>query len=54
MFVINGAVYALCAPLWGWLCDHHIRPKLVTSISSVLVIVGFSLMGPLPFLDIAP
>lgn len=54
MFVINGAVYAMCAPAWGWLCDNHLRPKMVTAFSSVLVIVGFSLIGPLPFLGITP
>ncbi|XP_037082981.1 MFS-type transporter SLC18B1-like [Pollicipes pollicipes] len=54
MFVINGAVYALCAPIWGWLCDHHLQPKVATAISAVLVTVGFALLGPAPFLGLAP
>ncbi|XP_043211164.1 MFS-type transporter SLC18B1-like [Amphibalanus amphitrite] len=54
MFVINGGVYALCAPAWGWLCDNHLRPKVVTAVSAVMVIIGFGLMGPLPFLGVAP
>lgn len=50
MFVVNGGTYALTAPCWGWLVDKKINPKVATVIGSVLLIVGFCLVGPAPFL----
>ncbi|KAI5694134.1 hypothetical protein M8J76_008237 [Diaphorina citri] len=50
MFVINGGTYALMAPCWGWLCDRYLYPKVVTVIGCVLLAVGFSLIGPAPFI----
>ncbi|XP_017755825.1 PREDICTED: MFS-type transporter SLC18B1-like [Eufriesea mexicana] len=50
MFVINGAVYATAAPAWGWLCDKHFHPKVATVIGCILLVVGFSLVGPAPFI----
>lgn len=29
MFVINGGIYALSAPAWGWLCDRRLQPKVI-------------------------
>lgn len=52
MFVINGGTYALTAPCWGWLCDKKILPKIVTVTGCVLIILGFSLVGPAPFFPI--
>ncbi|XP_065163951.1 MFS-type transporter SLC18B1-like [Atheta coriaria] len=52
MFVINGGTYALSAPVWGWLCDKYIPPKTVTIIGTLLVAVGFCLVGPAPFIPI--
>ncbi|XP_072935433.1 MFS-type transporter SLC18B1-like [Epargyreus clarus] len=52
MFVINGGVYALSAPAWGWLCDHPaIKPKYVTVIGCLFVAGAFVLIGPAPFID---
>lgn len=28
MFVINGGIYAVTAPAWGWLCDKYWHPKV--------------------------
>ncbi|KAK0084730.1 hypothetical protein PV326_006183 [Microctonus aethiopoides] len=50
MFVINGGIYALSAPAWGWLCDRRLRPKVVTFAGCILVMIGFSLIGPAPFI----
>ncbi|BES97650.1 transporter [Nesidiocoris tenuis] len=50
MFVINGGTYALTAPAWGWLCDKKITPKIATLIGCIFIIIGFSLIGPAPFL----
>ncbi|XP_029169768.1 MFS-type transporter SLC18B1-like [Nylanderia fulva] len=50
MFVINGGTYAMTAPAWGWLCDKYCHPKVVTITGCVLVMIGFSLVGPAPFI----
>lgn len=50
MFVINGGTYALTAPCWGMLCDRAIVPKVATIFGCLLIIVGFSLVGPAPFI----
>ncbi|XP_073985292.1 MFS-type transporter SLC18B1-like [Rhodnius prolixus] len=49
MFVINGGTYAVTAPCWGWLCDKKVMPKLCTFAGCLLLIVGFLLIGPAPF-----
>jgi hypothetical protein len=50
MFVINGGTYALTAPCWGWMCDNKLTPKVVTAIGCLLIIFGFLLVGPAPFI----
>ncbi|XP_066159093.1 MFS-type transporter SLC18B1-like isoform X1 [Euwallacea fornicatus] len=52
MFVINGGVYAVTTPLWGWICDNLGIPKVVTAIGSLLVAAGFCLIGPAPFIPL--
>ncbi|XP_026323655.1 MFS-type transporter SLC18B1-like isoform X2 [Hyposmocoma kahamanoa] len=52
MFVINGGVYAISAPAWGWLCDRpSIKPKYVTIMGCIFIAAGFLLVGPAPFFD---
>lgn len=50
MFVINGGTYALTAPAWGCLCDKYSHPKVATVAGCFLVVVGFCLVGPAPFI----
>ncbi|KAJ8673676.1 hypothetical protein QAD02_004938 [Eretmocerus hayati] len=50
MFVINGGTYALTAPAWGWLCDKHYNPKVATVAGCMLVMIGFGLIGPIPYI----
>ncbi|KAJ4447889.1 hypothetical protein ANN_09898, partial [Periplaneta americana] len=50
MFVINGGTYAITAPCWGWLCDKKLTPKIATVIGCLLIIFGFMLVGPAPFI----
>lgn len=52
MFVINGGVYAITAPGWGWICDHFSTPKIVTVIGTIFVAAGFCLIGPAPFIPV--
>ncbi|KAG5883594.1 hypothetical protein JTB14_004788 [Gonioctena quinquepunctata] len=52
MFIINGGVYAMVAPVFGWLCDKFCHPKVITVIGAVLVAAGFCLIGPAPFIPV--
>jgi len=51
MFVINGGVYGVAAPVFGWLCDRY-SPKKIAFLGAFLMVISFALMGPLPFLQI--
>ncbi|XP_063633682.1 MFS-type transporter SLC18B1-like [Cydia splendana] len=51
MFVINGGVYAVSAPAWGWLCDRpSIKPKYITVLGCAFIAAAFLLIGPAPFI----
>lgn len=50
VFVINGGVYALTAPLWGFLVDKIMSPKLASCMGSVFIAIAFCLIGPTSFL----
>lgn len=50
MFVLNGSTYALTAPFWGWLCDKHCSPRVITALGGVVVVGSFIFVGPMPFL----
>ncbi|XP_045129884.1 MFS-type transporter SLC18B1-like [Portunus trituberculatus] len=52
MFVLNGATYGLFAPVWGFLCDKLINPRIVVIFGAFVVITSFTLIGPAPFLPI--
>ncbi len=51
IFMLNGGVYALSAPLWGMLCDKTSQLKIYSLIGALLTILGFILIGPLPFIS---
>ena len=51
MFVVNGGVYGVAAPVFGMVCDRY-SPKSIAFLGAVLMVVSFSFMGPLPFLGI--
>merc|ERR1712141_997821 len=48
MFVVNGGVYGVAAPVFGMVCDRY-SPKSVAFLGAVLMVISFGLMGPLPF-----
>ncbi|KAF5270493.1 hypothetical protein FQA39_LY08371 [Lamprigera yunnana] len=50
MFVVNGGIYAITAPGFGWICDKNVKPKIVIVLGTVLVAVSFCLVGPAPFI----
>lgn len=45
MFIINGGVYALSAPIVGMIVDRIKTPKYVSILGCFCVIIGFSLIG---------
>lgn len=51
IFMLNGGVYAVTAPIWGRLCDKTSQPKIYSLVGSLLTVVGFLLIGPLPFVS---
>ena len=53
VFMLYGSAYALLNPCWGWLADR-IAPRLLLLLGSLLLAVGFSIVGPLPFLGLRP
>lgn len=52
IFVINGGIYALTAPFFGWLIDKYVNPKFVTIAGSLIICIGFMLIGPAPFIPL--
>lgn len=50
VFIINGGFYAVTAPIWGWMVDRFLHPKLSALIGSILIAIAFSLIGPVSFL----
>ncbi|XP_059490056.1 MFS-type transporter SLC18B1-like [Neocloeon triangulifer] len=52
MFVLSGAMYAISAPIIGFLCDRNVSPKLLSLIGCAAVFVGCLLVGPAPFFGI--
>ncbi|CAL4068429.1 unnamed protein product [Meganyctiphanes norvegica] len=54
MFMIEGACYSLSCPLWGLIADKVIPPIITMQLGIVLMLISFLLVGPAPFLPIAP
>ncbi len=51
MFLIQGGVYALTAPMWGYLCDKVIDPHLVNLIGTGLITITFLFLGPVSIFE---
>ncbi|XP_057671964.1 MFS-type transporter SLC18B1-like [Diorhabda carinulata] len=53
MFVINGGIYAITTPVFGFFCDKLlIHPKKITILGCAFVAIGFTLIGPLPIIPL--
>ena len=50
--MVNGGVYALSAPVWGYLCDKRLPSIIVTLLGSVCIAVAFVFIGPVPFIPV--
>ncbi|MCL4158758.1 UNVERIFIED_CONTAM: hypothetical protein GTU68_050739 [Idotea baltica] len=52
MFVLNGAAYALLAPIWGKLSDKWLTSQTVSMLGAFFIACAFILLGPAPFLPL--
>lgn len=52
MFVINGGIYALTAPIWGCMVDKFLSPKISMFLGSLFIASGFCLIGPASFVPL--
>ena len=52
MFVIQGGMFALSSPCWGYLCDRRINGILIAFIGAILNSLAFVFMGPVSFIPI--
>lgn len=52
IFVINGGIYALSAPIYGWVVDTFKSPKYTTIGGTCMIIIGFLLVGPASFIPV--
>ena len=49
IFMLDGATYAIFSPFWGWILDNkNVSPLWALFWGNVFVILGFSMLGPLP------
>jgi MFS family permease len=54
MFLLYGSVYAITAPVWGAICDRLKQPMHVTLVGTILIFIGFALIGPAPYIPLDP
>ncbi|GFT51678.1 MFS-type transporter SLC18B1 [Nephila pilipes] len=54
MFALNGTVYAMTAPLWGWLCDKKCNSLTLSLVGCCINIFSLLLIGPAPFIKEEP
>lgn len=52
VFIINGGFYAVTAPVWGFMVDRFLNPKISALIGSTLIATAFCLIGPVSFLPL--
>ncbi|XP_055384964.1 MFS-type transporter SLC18B1-like isoform X2 [Condylostylus longicornis] len=52
VFVINGGIYALTAPIWGWMVDKVFSPKLASLLGTFLIGIAFCAVGPVSFIPL--
>lgn len=54
VFVINGGLYAITAPIWGWSVDKYLNPKVASLTGNLLIVAAFCLIGPASFVPMEP
>jgi len=53
-FLIEGAVYMVCAPMLGHFVDRMERPIIFGVSGNIFMALALSLAGPAPFLALEP
>jgi len=55
LLMVDGVTYALFTPFWGWILDAgRLSPLQTLFIGNLCIIVGYSFLGPAPFLFFIP
>lgn len=54
MFMLRGGTFTLSSPIIGFLCDKVMSPTYIVLISALCGCIGFLLLGPVPFIPLAP
>ena len=55
LMMVDGLTYALFTPFWGWILDAgYLSPLQSLFIGNLCIILGYSLLGPAPFLFFIP
>ncbi|XP_052252223.1 MFS-type transporter SLC18B1-like [Dreissena polymorpha] len=54
MFLIAPAVYAITAPLWGYICDKKGYIRLMIAGGNIVAVFSWLIIGPAPFLPFVP
>nr|ACO10895.1 MFS-type transporter C6orf192 [Caligus rogercresseyi] len=49
MFMLDGAVYAIFSPIWGYLLDNGLQPIVALGSGCFCIVIGYSLLGPFHF-----
>lgn len=49
MFLCHAIAIGFSNMTWGKICEKYDNPTLIVSISSILIILGFLLLGPAPY-----
>jgi hypothetical protein len=54
VFICNSASFAVSSPIWGYLNDKRIQPKLLAFTGTILMLTGFLIVGPASFMPFEP
>lgn len=52
IFALNSAVYCISCTGHGWLLDNYLRPTTVACWGACIMVIGFLLLGPAPFIPL--
>eukprot|EP00095_Tigriopus_kingsejongensis_P002202 maker-scaffold1312_size48844-snap-gene-0.9 protein:Tk02202 transcript:maker-scaffold1312_size48844-snap-gene-0.9-mRNA-1 annotation:"mfs-type transporter slc18b1-like" len=49
-FLALSVPYFMASPLWGYCCDHLIAPEYIQAVGTTIILIGFIVFGPAPYL----
>lgn len=51
-FLALSVPYFMASPLWGYCCDHLVSPEYVQVVGTTIILIGFVVFGPAPYLPL--